>query len=150
MIVCDDATDRPECCSLDRTASGATALLEVPLVLISVLDGARQEILGAHGLAKHGVQGKAPCALCRDVALSGRPIIVQDARSRLPPAARHGWGPLVLDGGRAGALAAFGPARRTGQSRDLLALRSLADAAGAVLDMQLRYRELHVRLESTQ
>src|SRR5438874_6119201 len=150
------SSSHPERRGLDCIAAGAAALLDVPLIVISVLDGARQEIVGAHALAEHSLQQQEGCPACRDVALSGRPIIAQDARSRLPRSARRGWGlelvgyagvPLVLEGGRTGTLAAFAPARRTWQSRDLLVLRSIADAASAVLDTQRRCDELGARLD---
>ena len=134
--------DRQQRRSLDRIASGAAALLDVPLVLITVLDRGRQIVVGAHGLLDHVTQ---PSLLCRDVALSDKPIVVQDTRRRLSSAARHGWGfelvayaglPLSIEGARGGTLGAFSPHRRNWQSHDLLVLRSLASAASAVLDMQ--------------
>jgi diguanylate cyclase (GGDEF)-like protein len=157
MVLYDDATDRPERRSLDRIARGAAAaLLDVPLVLISIVDRARRIIVGAHGLAAHDLQGKDSCALCRDVAFSGKPIVVQDVRSRLTPADARDWGPelvayagvplSIMEGTRVGTLAAFAMARRTWQSRDLLVLRALAEAAGAVLDMQSRYASLESRV----
>lgn len=130
--------------SLDRIASAAAALLDVPLVLISVLDGARQSYVGSHGLAK--MRTNEPSPLCRDVATVGRPIVLQDVRRRLPGAARGMWGfELVAYAGvalnllhpsRTGTLAVLTPARRGWQSADLRILRSLADAAAAVLDIR--------------
>lgn len=70
---------------------------------------------------------------------------MQDARRRLP-APRGVWGfelvayagvaLCLLDPSRVGALAVLTPARRAWQSHDLHALRCLADAAAAILDMQ--------------
>lgn len=130
--------------SLDRIASAAATLLDVPLVLISVFDGPRQIYVGSHGLPK--MRADEPSPLCREVAIAGRPIVMQDARRRLPAAARGAWGfELVayagvalnlLDPSRVGALAVLTPARRAWQSRDVHVLRCLADAAAAILDMQ--------------
>jgi diguanylate cyclase (GGDEF)-like protein len=129
--------------SLDRIASAAAALLDVPLVLISVFDGPRQIFVGAHGLGK---SANELSPLCREVAIGGRPIVMQDARRRLPAACRGVWGfELVgyagvalnlLDPSRTGALAVLTPARRGWQSNDLHVLRCLAGAAAAILDMQ--------------
>ena len=149
IIVCDSAADQLERQSLDRIADGAAALLDVPLVLISVLDRARQMVVGSHGLAKvPGLCGDDLSPLCREVAIGCRPIVIQDARSKLSDPARHGWGfeltgyagvPFARrDPGHGGALAAFAPDRRAWQTRDLIALRSFAQAAGAILDMRSR------------
>jgi diguanylate cyclase (GGDEF)-like protein len=77
---------------------------------------------------------------------------MQDARRRVPAAARGVWGfELVayagvalnlLDPARQGALAVLTPARRSWQDHDLHVLRSLADAAAAVLDMRAGYEGL--------
>ena len=64
MLARDNA-DRSERPSLDRLATAAVALLDVPLVLISIVDGPLQEIVGAHGLTKQGSHGRDHCALCR-------------------------------------------------------------------------------------
>jgi GAF domain-containing protein len=130
--------------SLDRIASAAAAVLDVPLVLITMFDGPRPSYVGSHGLAK--VRHNEPSPLCLEVATTGRPIVMQDARRRLPAAARGVWGfELVAYAGVAlnpldptcvGALAALTPARRAWQSRDLNLLRCFADAAAAILDMQ--------------
>ena len=132
--------------SLDQIASAAALLLDVRLVLISVVDGPRQVVVGSYGLAhKHAHE---PSPLCRDVATAGRPIILQDVRRRLPAHA-HARGtcgfeiigyagvPLsVRHTTPRGALAALTSVRRAWQGDDLHVLRSLAAAAGAVLDMR--------------
>jgi GAF domain-containing protein len=130
--------------SLDRIATSAAGLLEVPLVLISLVDGPDQTYVGSHGLTK--LQANAPSSLCREVANVRRPIVMQDVRRRLSLASRNVWGfellayagvvLNLLDPSRTGALAALSPQRRAWQSRDLQILRSLADAAAAVLDMR--------------
>jgi diguanylate cyclase (GGDEF)-like protein len=129
--------------TLDRIASSAATMLGVPLVLISVLDGPHQIHVGSHGLP--GMRANEPSPLCREVAIAGRPIMLQDARRRLPASARDLWGfELVGYAGvamnlhapaRLGALAVFSPVRRAWQSQDLHVLRCLTDAAAAVLDM---------------
>ena len=130
--------------SLDRIASAAAALLDVPLVLISLLDEGRQTYVGSHGLAK--TRTNEPSPLCREVATAGRPIVLQDARRRLPRATHRVWGfELVgyagvrlnlLHSSRTGALAVLTPAKRGWQTADLHVLRALADAAAAVLDVR--------------
>lgn len=130
--------------SLDRIASAAAALLDTPLALISVFEGPRQIYVGSHGLAR--MRANQPSPLCREVATKHKPIVMQDARRRLPAAARGMWGfDLVayagvalnlLDPSRLGALAVLTPARRGWQSQDLHVLRCLADAAAAILDMR--------------
>jgi diguanylate cyclase (GGDEF)-like protein len=92
------------------------------------------------------MRSNEPSPLCREVASTGRPIVLQDARRRLPGAARGSWGfELVgyagvalnlLDPSRAGSLAVLTPARRAWQSNELHALRCFGDAAAAVLDMR--------------
>jgi diguanylate cyclase (GGDEF)-like protein len=144
--------------SLDRIASAAAAVLDVPLVLISVLDGPRQAYVGSHGLSKLG--GNEPSSLCREVATTRRPIVMQDARRRLLADTRDAWGFDVigyagvvlnlLDPARGGALAALTPARRAWQSRDLDVLRCFADAAAAVLDMRARCDSLEAALASVK
>ena len=156
----DLATNAPLRDSLDRIASGVAAILEVPLVLLSVIDRGDQLLLGAH----HGshVQmpgGTAPCPFCREVISTGRPIVVQDARRRLNPPARHSCGfefvayagvPFLFNSGtRTGAIAAFGPVRRAWQSRDLVVLRSFGEAAGAIFDIHEHCRATVQQLEST-
>ena len=136
--------------SLDQIASAAAALLDVRLVLISVIDGPLQIVVGSHGLAK--VRADGPTPLCRDVATAGRPIVLQDARRRLPARARSAWGFELVgyagvalslrDPHRAGALAAVTSVRRAWQSHDLDVLRCLAASAAAVLDMRIGCGEL--------
>jgi diguanylate cyclase (GGDEF)-like protein len=135
--------------SLDRVASAAAVLLDVPLVLISTFDGPRQIHVGSHGLAK--LRANLPSPLCREVASTGRPIVMQDARRRLPSSGRGVWGfelvayagiPLSLIDPSRGALAVLTPARRAWQSHDLQILRCLAEAAAAILNMQAQCRAL--------
>jgi GAF domain-containing protein len=137
---------------LDRVAAAAATLLDVPLVLISVLDGPRQVYVGSHGLARSHVNEPSP--LCREVASAGKPIVMQDARTRLPAAARGVWGfELVsyagvtlnlLDRSHAGTLAALAPSRRAWQDHDLQILHCLADTAAAILDLDAEIRREHV------
>ena len=129
---------------LDQIAAAAAALLDVPLVLISTLDGPYQTYVGFHGLGT--MRANAPSPLCRDVATSGRPIVMQDARTRIPASARGVWGfelvayagmaLTLLDPARTGAFGALTSARRAWQTQDLHVLRCLADAASAILNMQ--------------
>ena len=129
---------------LDQIASAAAVLLDVRMVLISMVAGPRQMFVGACGLAEVHADEESP--LCRDVATTGRPIVLQDARRRLPARTRGAWGfdlvgyagvALSLrDPDRAGALAAMTSVRRAWQSRDLDVLRCLAAAAAAILDVR--------------
>jgi diguanylate cyclase (GGDEF)-like protein len=129
--------------SLDRIASAAAAMLDVPLVLISVLDGPRQIDVGSHGVPE--MFANEPSPLCREVGITGRPIVLQDARRRLPTST-HRLGGFELVGyagvalklavpSRIGTLAVFSPVRRAWQNHDLDLLRCLAEAAAAILDM---------------
>lgn len=136
--------------SLDRIASAAAGLLGVPLVLISLVDGSHQRYVGSHGLPK--MRTNEPSPLCREVAVTRRPIVLQDARRRVPETARGMWGfDLVAyagvalelrDPSHAGTLAVLTPARRAWQNSDLLVLRCLADAAAGVIDVRAGCEEL--------
>ena len=140
--------------SLDRIASAAAALLDVPLVLISAFDGAHQSYVGSHSLPQMRENETSP--LCLEVATVGRPIVMQDARRRLPAAARGVWGfelvayagvPLTLrNPSRVGAMAVLSPVRRAWQSEDLDVLRHLAEAAAAVLDLRAECDETPSRI----
>ena len=131
-------------CSLEQIASTAAELLDVRLVLISLVDDPPQLFVGSDGLSK--IHADRPSPLCRDVATTGRPIVLQDARRRLPAHAQGAWEfDLVGYAGvslslqhptRRGALAAITSVRRAWQTRDLHVLRCLAAAAAAVLDMR--------------
>jgi GAF domain-containing protein len=127
--------------SLDRLAAATAAVLEVPLVVASVFDGARQIFVGAHGLIEPLCSTRwtdQSSLMCRSVAEHGRPIVVQDRR-RAPPDVVQGWGGFVMaayacvplpggDGTPIGALAAIDSSRRTWRGRDLVVLRAFADA----------------------
>jgi diguanylate cyclase (GGDEF)-like protein len=129
--------------TLDRIARAAAAMLDLPLVLITVLDGPHQIHVGSHGPHLGDANESSP--LCRKVAVAGRPIMLQDVRRRLPAAARGRYGfelvgyagvaLTLLDPSRSGALAAFSPVRRAWRSHDLHVLRGFADVAAGVLDM---------------
>jgi diguanylate cyclase (GGDEF)-like protein len=136
--------------SLDQIASAAATLLDARVVLISVFEGPRQIFVGSHGLAT--VHAAEPSSLCRDVAAAGRPIVLQDARRRLPARTGSVWGfdlagyagvPMSLrDPDRAGAFAAITSVPRAWQSQDLRVLHALSAAAAAVLDMRAGCDEL--------
>lgn len=137
--------------SLDQIASTAAALLlDVRVVLISVFDGELEIVVGSHGVG--GVHADKPSSLCRDVATTRRPILVQDARRRLPgrmPDARgfdvagYAGVPMSLrDPDRAGVFAAMTSVPRAWQGQDLHVLQALAAAAAAVLDMRAACDEL--------
>ena len=128
--------------SLDRLASAAATHVGAPLALISLVEGPRQTYVGSHGLSKVRAGHASP--LCRDVALAGRPIVMQDARHRLSASTLGPWEfELAAYAGlplpsRAGAFAVLAPGRRAWQRHELEILRCLADAASAILDMQDR------------
>lgn len=133
--------------SLDQIASAAAALLGAPVVLISVCDGPHQIFVGSHGIATE--HAGEPSALCRDVASASRPIVLQDARRRLPARIGNvggfelaGYAGVPLSPDRAGAFAAITSAPRAWQSQDLDVLHALAAAAAAVLDMRAGCDEL--------
>jgi GAF domain-containing protein len=134
------STDALERRSLDRLAGVAADLLRVEVVVISVLEGRAQLIVGSHGVVPLINRG---CAYCGAVARSACPVVIHDAISRLPALVRHGWGidlvayagvPLAPVGSLVGTMAAFSSELRSWLPRDLLVLRSLADAAAGVLD----------------
>lgn len=136
--------------SLDQIASAAAVLLDARVVLISLIEGPLQNFVGLHGLAD--VHAGESSSLCRDVATAGRPIVLQDARRRLPARVAGAWGfdlagyagvPLALrDPDRAGAFAAITSVPRAWQSHDLHVLHCLSAAAAAVLDMRAGSNEL--------
>jgi GAF domain-containing protein len=139
-----DPMDALERRSLDQIADAAAELLGARVVLISLFDGARQTVVGVHGVAV--LRAGAPVSLCRDVAAARRPIVLQDARRRLPGRGAGAWGfdlagyagvPLPLrDPDRAGAFAAMTSVARVWQSHDLHVLHCLSAAAAAVLDIR--------------
>lgn len=129
---------------LDRLARAAAMVLDVGAVVISVVDENGHHALGCHGLATPTPPAHAACSMCHSVAVSARPVVIQLASHRLPVASRRGWGidflayagvPLSPIGTVTGTMAAFSATRRSWQPRDLTVLRTLADAAAAVLDM---------------
>jgi GAF domain-containing protein len=136
--------------ALDRIAGAAAVLLDAPVVLISMIEGPLQIFVGVHGLAN--AHADDPSSLCRDVATAGRPIVLQDARRRLPASVRGPWGfdlagyagvPLSLrHPDRAGAFAAITSVPRAWQSRDIHVLHGLSAAAAAILDMHAGSNEL--------
>ena len=141
--------------TLDRLAAAVAALLDVPLVLFTLVEAGRVDVVGAHGFVAPQLPDQ-PSALCREVAVSRRPILVQDAKQRFSEQTRRGWElelvayagvPLpICEGVRRGALIAFLPVRRAWQGNDVHVLRSFAEAAAALVDMQARYDVLCVRV----
>jgi len=134
---------------LDQIAGAAAVLLDARVVLISMFEGPVQRLVGSHGLAT--VPADEPSSLCREVATAARPIVLQDARRRLPARkgamgfdlAGYAGVPMSLrDPDRAGAFAAITSVPRAWQSQDLRVLHALSAAAAAVLDMRARCDEL--------
>lgn len=135
--------------SLDRLASAAAAVLEVPLVVISTFEDHRQLFVGAFGLVGGALTARSSDAnrACRQIMDCGRPSLVQNMRVRFPDAARHRWGgfdisgyagvPLASSAGACiGTLSAFDRKPRTWRPRDLVVLRAFGDAAAAVLELE--------------
>jgi GAF domain-containing protein len=154
MAIPTTAIDDLQVDALDRLAKAAAVVLGVQIVAISILDGNRQQCVGAHGFARE--DRALASTFCYEVAAANRPIIVQDARSRNSPTALHGWGldlvgyagvPLLLPiASRHGAIGACSPTRRAWQDRDLEILRAFADAASVVLEIE--YASLEARMSA--
>ena len=136
--------------SLEQIAKAAATMLGVPLVLISVFLGRRPIYVCSQGSGS--APAGEPSPLCLQVASAGRPILIQDAQRRIPPASRGAWGsalggyagvPLPLLGSPlTGTIAALSPIRRAWQEQDLHLLRSLAAAAAAITSMHVRCEEI--------
>lgn len=144
---------------LDRLTTAVAASLWSAVAVVGVLDERRHVGLGAYGLtapvqASRVLPGPNP--LCRQVTLSGRPVVVQDARRRGGDGDRaaldaigivaYAGMPLVgADGHCVGALAVFGRDRRSWTDRDLDLLRVLAEAAVTTIERrraELRYARI--------
>jgi GAF domain-containing protein len=82
VTVREPAVEEPQRLGLDRIAVAAAALLDVPLVSLSIIDRPGHVSVGASD----------PTQLCRQVASSGRPILVQDATRRRPAPNRRDCG----------------------------------------------------------
>jgi diguanylate cyclase (GGDEF)-like protein len=133
---------------LDRLAAAVAAVAQVRAVVASVFDGGRQVFAGAHGLVEpwRSVRWTDEVSpLCRTVAETGRPTLIQDARRRKLDGAPGRWAGVDLTGyagvplrsrtaATLGTLAAISSVPRAWLARDLIVLRSFGDAFAAVLD----------------
>ena len=136
---------------LDAMAQGCAAALEIRGVLVTVVEGDRQRVLGAHGLPAHVRRGTTLVPAnpsCRVVAATGKPRLVQDGRARhvddparLGAVAYAGL-PVVAPvfGGSPIVLAAIDSAPRAWCERDVGVLRGFATGAAAALDNHALHR----------
>lgn len=134
---------RRSAAALDRLAASAATALDVSLVTITVVDPSGHVGVAAHHPA---IPERAqPSPLCREVAARGRPIVLTDARRRLPHTLRRGPAfdivgyagvPLpATAAGESGTFAVSSPYRRSWRGGDLGLLRSLAETTSAILEL---------------
>lgn len=131
--------------AIDRLAKGVALLLEVPRVLISIFHDSHHIVIGAHSTSALPVQvgDDELLALCRDVAVGKRPVMLQDARRRMRTDLKSGafvscaGVPLpFVEGPYAGAITVCDITRRGWQDRDLLVLRCFADAVATIVEVR--------------
>lgn len=124
--------------SVARTIAG---LLDVPVVLISMLDGQDHVFVGAHGVSKEFADHMTP--LCLEVVTLHQPVLMHDARRHLVAGARDDRGialagfmglPITCrDGTCLGAVCAFREEHRRWHSPDLVMLRGFVELFSALL-----------------
>jgi diguanylate cyclase (GGDEF)-like protein len=139
---------------LDAVAATIATVIDVPVVFITILDGDNQAFVGIRGIARASA---VLSPLCLEVAVLGRPLLLQDARRRVSAAAYDDWGfpftsyigvPIRSSDGRSvGAVSGFGTHKRTWQNRDVIVLNAFAGLIARALDAQRSYEERYLRLE---
>ena len=144
--------DTPPEAAFDRLTRMAARLLGAPVSLITLVTDDRQFFKSAMGLPEPWASRRsAPLShsFCRQVAISGEPLIVEDARRhpllRANPAVREfGWiayagVPLVgRDGGVVGSFSVVDGMPRLWSERDVTLLRDLAACAASEIELRLR------------
>ena len=143
--------DTPPEEAFDRLTRMAARLLGAPVSLITVVADDRQFFKSAMGLPEPWASRRsAPLShsFCRQVAVSGEPLIVEDTRRhpllRSNPAVREfGWiayagVPLVTrDGAVVGSFSVVDGMPRLWSERDVALLRDLAACAAAEIELRL-------------
>jgi PAS domain S-box-containing protein len=146
--------DTPPEEGFDRLTRMAARLLGTPISLLTLVTDDRQFFKSAMGLPEPWASRRSTPlshSFCRQVAVSGEPLIVEDARRhpllRSNPAVREfGWiayagVPLVTrDGGVVGSFSVVDGMPRLWSERDVTLLRDLA--ACAVSEIELRLCEV--------
>ena len=144
--------DTPPEEGFDRLTRMAARLIGAPVSLITLVADDRQFFKSAMGLPEPWASRRsAPTsyAFCRQVAVSGEPLIVEDTRRhpvlRTDPAVREfGWiayagVPLVTrDGWVVGAFSVVDGMPRLWSERDVSLLRDLAACAATEIEIRLR------------
>jgi two-component system, cell cycle sensor histidine kinase and response regulator CckA len=144
--------DTPPEEAFDRLTRMAARLLGAPISLITLVTEDRQFFKSATGLPEPWASRRsAPLShsLCRRVAISGEPLIVEDARRdpvlRTNPALREfGWiayagVPLVTrEGWVVGSFSVVDGMPRLWSERDVTLLRDLAACAASEIELRIR------------
>ncbi len=141
-----DILDTPREASFDRITRLIRTVLDVPIAIVSVIDGHRQWYKACEGLATSEAERKD--TFCRYTILQDSPLIVQDATKdprfadnphvRNDPHIRFYAGvPLrTRDGHNVGSVCAIGYTPRQFSERETAILQDLADLA--MEDLELR------------
>jgi serine phosphatase RsbU (regulator of sigma subunit) len=137
--------------ALDRFAGLVREVVSVPVVLVSLVDDARQFWPGASGLAQPWTtrrQTPLSHSFCERVALSGQPLIVPDARAHpelcaspeIPGLGVVAYAGMPLsdeDGYVLGSLCAIDDQPRQWSARELHLLTDLAAACSSELRLRI-------------
>jgi len=134
---------RADASELDVVATTIATVIDVPVVFVTIVDGESQRFVGIHGAA---TTAPAPSPLCLEVAVLGRPLLLQDARRRVSATAYDAWRfPLASfigvpirssDGRSVGAVSGFATHKRSWQNRDVTVLQAFASLIARALDEQ--------------
>ncbi|QFY11894.1 SpoIIE family protein phosphatase [Nonomuraea phyllanthi] len=152
--------------TLDRSARLVARLLDVPVVLLTFVEGARQRVIQYVG-ARHPRTAERVLPLdwgfCPIVVTQGQPIVICDVRSNPDHAANPAVAPtrmraymgvpLVLDGQVLGALCAVDTRPHRWSMDELRTLGELVTAAMTEIRLQLEFSEsarLNVEAEAVQ
>ena len=143
--------DTPPEEAFDRLTRMAARLLGAPISLITLVTDDRQFFKSAMGLPEPWASRRAAPlghSFCRQVAVSGEPLVVEDTRRhpllRTDPAVRElGWTayagvPLVTrDGWVVGSFSVVDGMPRLWSERDVALLRDLAACAAAEIELRM-------------
>jgi two-component system, cell cycle sensor histidine kinase and response regulator CckA len=147
--------DTPSEEPFEGITSLATRLLDVPVVLITLVDAERQFFKSCPGLPEPWQsrrQTPLSHSFCQHVVRSGEPLVVEDARAhplvRDNPAipdmgaiAYAGVPVATCDGHRLGSLAAVDTVPRNWSERDLQTLGHLAKFVAKEVDLRIEARD---------
>ncbi len=146
----------------DRLTRLARRLLDVPVILVSLVDADRQFFKSASGLPEPwATQGETPLShsFCQHVVTTGALLRVEDARqhplvrdnlavSELGVVAYLGMPLATADGQVLGSLCAIDTKPRTWTTEDAVTLRDLAGLAMSEVSLRRFTAELEVRLNA--